>query len=343
VTGFSSLPQPRLGSPALMRGGGVVLVGAAGVLLPRLLTNLYWLHTASTALLYVILALAFDLVFGRAGAFSLGQPLFYAFGAYIAALTAKSWGWNFWEESAFAIGTTATLGVLVGIPSFRLSRHAFAVGTLGFTLIGQLIATNWLSVTGGPLCQDAVPDLRIPYPGGSFEAITEENYYYVALAMAAVVVGVLVLLYRSRFGTVITAVRDDDVLGAARGIAATKVRLAVLGISAGLTAWGGVYAAHFQQVVCPSQGDISVSSLLLVMVLVGGRASTAGVLTAAVVFTVLPQVLRIADSWRLVYFAAVLLLTVIFLPDGVAGAARRPLAALTRARRAGAEAEDARR
>lgn len=326
-----------------MRGGGVALAGVAGVLLPRLLTNLYWLHTASTALLYVMLALAFDLIFGRAGAFSLGQPLFYASGAYIAALTAKSWGWNFWEESAFAIGATAVLGVLVGIPSFRLSRHAFAVGTLGFTLIGQLIATNWLTVTGGPLCQVAVPDLRIPYPGGSFDAITEENYYYVALAMTAVVVGVLVLLYRSRFGTVIAAVRDDDVLGAARGIAPTKVRLAVLGISAGLTAWGGVYAAHFQQVVCPSQGDVSVSSLLLVMVLVGGRGSTAGVITAAVVFTVLPQILRIAESWRLAYFAALLLLTVILLPDGVAGAARRPLTALTRERRGGAGADDVRR
>jgi ABC-type branched-subunit amino acid transport system permease subunit len=342
VTGLALVPRPRLGSLTLVRGGGVLLAGVAGVLLPRLLTNQYWLHTASTALLYIVLALAFDLIFGRAGAFSLGQPLFYAFGAYAAALTAKSWGGNFWEESAFAIAATAVLGVLVGMPSFRLSRHAFAVGTLGFTLIGQLIATNWLTVTGGPLCKVAVPDLRIPYPGGSFEAITEENYYYVALAMAAVVVAVLAVVYRSRFGTVIAAVRDDDVLGAARGIAPTKVRLAVLGISAGLTAWAGVYAAHFQQVVCPTQGDPSVSSLLLVMVLVGGRGSTVGVVTAAVVFTVLPQVLRIADSWRLVYFAALLLLTVIFLPDGLTGAVRRPLAALVRPR-AGAGTGDARR
>ncbi len=328
-------PLPELTGSALrvdrrVNTAGTLVVLALALAGPALLASLYWLHTMTTALVFVVLGLAFNLVFGRAGALSMAQPLFYAVGAYIAALGSTRLGWTWWTELLVAVVTAAVLAVAVGIPSFRLSQHTFAIGTLGFTLIGQLVATNWIDVTGGPLCAAGVPDLTIRWPGGSWTAVTEQNYYYVALALAVGTVALLSAVYRSRLGRIFSAVRDDPVLASARGVSPTGVRLTAFGLAGALTAVAGTFMAHLQRVVCPSQGDMAVTNLLLIMVLVGGIGSTRGVALAALLVTVVPQMLRLADEWRMVIFSLLLLVVVIFLPRGLAGLAHRPVLAWCR-------------
>jgi ABC-type branched-subunit amino acid transport system permease subunit len=113
-----------------------------------------------------------------------------------------------------------------------------------------------------------------------------------------------------------TAVRDDPILAAARGLATTPLRLSAFAISAAMSAAVGVLFAHYQTVVCPAQMDIYIMELLLIMVFVGGRGSLRGVVLAAVVFTVLPEYLRVAAAWRVVVFGALLLFVVTFAPGG---------------------------
>lgn len=312
----------------LAAGGGLVVLLAAAVLVPVVVTNNFWIHTLTSALLFVVLGSAFNLVFGKVGALSLAQPLFYAFGAYGAALGSLNLGWDWWVEILVMGLGAVLLGVLVGIPSFRLSEHTFAIGTLGFALIGQLVAMNWMDVTKGPLCLAGIPDLRIPLPWGAFEAVTTAEYFYVALGLAVVVLALLALLYRSRLGRIFSAVRDDPVLASARGMSPTGVRLTAFGIGAGITAIAGVFAAHFQRVVCPTQGDIMISNLLIIILLLGGIGSAWGVVVSAIAVTVLPQALRLADEWRMVIFSALVLVFVIFLPKGLAGLMEKPLARL---------------
>jgi ABC-type branched-subunit amino acid transport system permease subunit len=275
------------------------------------------LDTAILTALYVTLAVAFDLVVGRVGALSLAQALFLGFGAYAAALLSIHIAANGWLEAAAAASGGALLALLIGIPSFRLSFHSFAIGTLGFGLIGSLIATNWISVTGGPLCTTNVPPLTLPYPGGAFTALTLQQLYLVIAVIAWLAVTLIWLISRSTLGLAYTAVRDDPILAGARGLWPNQLRISAFMISGAVTAIGGVFLAHYIGVVCPTQFDFSTTLLLVIIVFVGGRASLSGVISAAVVFTVLPQVLRLTDRWRIVLLSLTLLALILYKPQGL--------------------------
>ncbi len=295
----------------------VVLLVAA--LLPLVVATPYYLSTAIIALQFVGLAVAFDLVVGHIGALSLAQPVFYGFGAYVAALVARgSWPavGGAWSEFALAIMGSLILALVIGIPSFRLSLHAFAMATLGFALIAQLVASNWMDVTRGPLCISAIPPLSLDYGAGSFRVRTLESSYYMILALAALAVGSVAVVSRSRLGMAFHAVRDDAVLATSRGLSPDRLRLTAFALSAALSAMVGVFAAHFQTVVCPTELDISITIVLLIMVFIGGRGSLRGIVSAAIVFTIIPEVLRLTESLRLVIFGAILLVTVTTVPDG---------------------------
>jgi ABC-type branched-subunit amino acid transport system permease subunit len=296
---------------------GALVVAVA---FPLVIATPYYVSTAIIALQFVGLAVAFDLVVGRIGALSLAQPVFYGYGAYVAALVAKGMipvGGEGWSEFVLAVIGGVVLALLIGIPSFRLSLHSFAMGTLGFALIGQLIAGNWMDVTRGPLCLSAIPPLTIQYVVGSFRMSSLQDAYYIMLGLAALAIGVVASISRSRLGLAFTAVRDDPILAAARGLSPNRLRLVAFSISAAISAAVGVFAAHFQTVVCPTEMDISITVLLLIIVFIGGRGSLRGVVSAAVIFTVLPELLRLTESLRLVIFGALLLVTVTAFPDGV--------------------------
>ncbi len=314
-----NLPRSRgwLSRPRAGRISWLALLVAA-VILPFILGTPFYLHTATVALIYVTLAVAYDIVVGRIGALSLAQPVFYAFGAYSAALIALRFdNPGLWAEAAVAIVGAAVLAIAIGVPAFRLSLHAFAIATLGFALIGQLVAMNWIDVTGGPLCLAAIPAISLPLLGTTWTIDSAVANYFAILAIAVATVGFTLLLARSRLGSAFIAVRDDPVLASARSLWPTKLRLLAFAISAGFTGLAGVFAAHFQHVVCPTQADLSITILLLVMVFIGGRASLRGVVTAALVFTVAPEVLRLAPEWRLVIFGLLLMVTITAVPQGL--------------------------
>jgi branched-chain amino acid transport system permease protein len=180
------------------------------------------------------------------------------------------------------------------------------------------VAQNWVPVTGGPLCVTRIQPIQL----GALVVDDLTGQYYVILAIATVCVLAVWLLSRSRLGLAFTAVRDDPVLADARGLSPTHLRLTAFSISAVLSALVGLFVAHFQTVVCPDSMGFGYTVSLLIMVFIGGRASLRGVVSAAVIFTALPQVLRLADEWRLAIFGLILLVTVTTFPDGLEHAYR---------------------
>ena len=296
--------------------GGWLAALAVAVAFPILIGTPYYLSIGITALMFIPLAVAFDLVVGRIGALSLAQPLFFGFGAYVGALLSAHYDTSFWLELLAASAAAAVLALAIGIPSFRLSLHSFAIGTLGFAAIGQIVAQNWVSVTRGPLCVTGVNAIRLPFPGGAFVATTLEQQYYVVLAIAALTVAIVYVIARLRLNLAFTAVRDDPLLASARGLWPLRFRLGAFSLSGACSAAAGVFAAHFQSVICPDSLDFSYMTALLIMVFIGGRASLRGVVAGAVAFTVVPELLRVADHWRLAIYGLVLLVVVIGFPDG---------------------------
>ena len=308
----------------MRRAGGLVLGGVV-VAAPWLVAaaaprqQRYVLHVLIFTALFAALALSYDLVVGHVGSLSLAHPAFFGVGAYTAAILATRARWPFLADLLAAVLVAAAVAALVGVPLFRLAEHAFAVGTLGLALVAGIVANNWVEVTRGPLCITGIPK---PALGGLVVRTLPANYW---LALAAL--GGVVLLYRGlttfRLGRAFHAVRDNEPLAGAAGIDPLKYRLLAFTIGAALAGGIGALYVHYLSVMCPEEMTVALTVNLLVIVFLGGVGSLRGVLLGAVLFTALPEVLRLAPTWRLVIYGALLLLVVVRSPEGIESLLRR--------------------
>ena len=279
----------------------------------------YVLHVLIFTALFAALALSYDLVVGHVGSLSLAHPAFFGIGAYTAAILATAARWPFVADLLAAVLVAAVVAALVGVPLFRLTEHAFAVGTLGLAVVASIVANNWVEVTRGPLCITGIPK-----PGlAGLTIATLPGYYWLALGALAGVA----LLYRGlttfRLGRAFHAVRDNEPLAGAAGIDPLKYRLLAFTVGAGLAGAIGALYAHYLSVMCPEEMTIGLTVNLLVIVFLGGVGSLRGVLVGAVLFTALPEVLRLAPTWRLVIYGLLLLLVVVRSPEGIESLLRR--------------------
>ena len=301
-----------------------VALGAIAVAAPWIVATIapgqqrYIVHVLIFTALFAALALSYDLVVGHVGSLSLAHPAFFGIGAYTAAILATRAGWPFLADLAAAVVVAGAVAAIAGVPLFRLVEHAFAVGTLGFALVAWIVATNWVDVTRGPLCITGIPKPVV----GALKITTLPAYYWLALA----VLGLVVLLYRRlttfRLGRAFHAVRDNEPLAASAGINPLRYRLLAFTIGGALGGGVGALYAHYLAVFCPEEMTVALTVNLLVIVFLGGVGSLRGVLVGAALFTALPEVLRLAPTWRLVIYGALLLVIVVRSPEGLEGLLR---------------------
>jgi ABC-type branched-subunit amino acid transport system permease subunit len=286
---------------------------------PRVVQLSYLLDVVIVTALYVGLGLSYDLIVGHVGSLSLAQPAFYGIGAYSVALLSTRAHWST-VPALFAAALIAGLfALLVGVPSFRLSQYSFAIGTLGFATVAGLVAQNFVDLTDGPMCVTGVPKASIA--GISFATLPSFYYFIVAI-----VIGIFLFTRRligSRIGRSFAAVRENEPLAAAIGINPLKYKLLAFSISAALAGViGGVYA-YYVNVVCPSELSLFITLNLLVILFIGGSGTVRGVVLGAITATTLPELLRLASTWRLLAFGVLLLLIINVFPDGLEGGLQR--------------------
>jgi branched-chain amino acid transport system permease protein len=279
----------------------------------------YVLHVLIFTALYAALALSYDLVVGHVGSLSLAHPAFFGVGAYAAALLATEARWPFGGALAAAPAAAGLAALLIGVPMFRLTEHSFAMGTLGFALVTQIVATNWVDVTRGPLCVTGIPKPQL----GAFRIATLPGFYWLALATLALVALLYHGLTTFRLGRAFHAVRDNETLAAAAAIDPLKYRMLAFVIGGALAGGIGALYVSYVGVLCPGELGVSLSVNLLVMVFLGGVGSLRGVLIGAAAFTALPEILRMAPTWRMVIYGLLLLVIVIRWPEGVGAVLRR--------------------
>jgi len=286
----------------------------------------YILHVLIFTALYGALALSYDLVVGHVGSLSLAHPAFFGIGAYTAALLTTEAGWPFVAALPAGIAAAGLIALAVGVPMFRLTEHSFAMGTLGFALVAQIVATNWVEFTRGPLCVTGIPKPEL----GPLRIATLPAFYWMGLTA----VGLTGLLYHglttARLGRAFHAVRDNEMLASAASIHPLKYRMLAFVIGGAVAGGVGSLFASYVGVLCPTELAVSLSVNLLVMLFLGGVGSLRGVVVGAVAFTALPEILRMAPTWRMVIYGLLLLLIVIRAPDGLEGVIRRGSAAWRR-------------
>ncbi len=314
-----------------MRGGAAWLgAGAFLVGIPWIVAALvpgqqrYVLHILVFTALVAALALSYDLAVGHVGSLSLAHPAFFGIGAYAAALLATEARWPFPAGLGAAVLAAGLAALLIGVPAFRLAEHSFAIGTLGFALVTHIVATNWVEFTRGPLCVIGIPRPEIALGGTlRLQIATLPQYYWLGLGT----LGFTALLYRGlttfRIGRAFNAVRDNESLAAAAGINPLKYRMLAFVIGAALAGGVGALYAHYLTVLCPEELTIGLTVNLLVILFLGGVGSLRGVLIGAVLFTTLPEILRIAPTWRLAIYGLLLLAIVIRAPEGLDAMLRR--------------------
>lgn len=290
----------------------------AGMLLcaavyPFFATDPYQVHVMAMAGIFALMALGLNVTIGFAGLADFGYIAYYAIGAYASALANVKLGINFWLCLPLAGLAAACMSLLVGFPALRVKGHYLALVTLGFAFIVMQMITNLEAVTGGT---QGVFGIQSPsILGFSFHSplnlrITtlpyQANFYYLVLIVLGVAAVVCARLSHSRWGRVWAAMRSDDVASEAVGLNLTMLKLLAFGTGASLGGMAGSLYAHMIGYIDPSTFRF-IESIFLLAVVAVGNWRVGGVITAAVLFTVLPEKLRAFDEWRLLIFGLILL------------------------------------
>ncbi|MBI2070854.1 MAG: branched-chain amino acid ABC transporter permease [Elusimicrobia bacterium] len=320
-------PLSKKSPPLSTVGFWVVL--AAVALWPVLCGfNPYALRVAGQIGLYVVLALGLNFTLGYAGLFDLGFIAFYAVGAYTAALLSVR-GWSFVPATLAAALAAVVVRVWVGIPILRLRGDYLAIVTMGFGEIARLVLNNWDSLTNGPKGLPRVGEAIWPAKIFGFTLSTNTHYYY--LIMGAVLLSVLIArrLEDSRLGRAWVAIREDETAAQLSGLPVAQLKLAAFTISAFFAGLAGSIFAHWERFVTPESFVFWESILLVSMIVAGGMGSIKGVILGTVLLGGVPQMLQavlVGSQWinyRYFVFGLVLVLAVLFRPQGLWPSRRR--------------------
>ena len=278
----------------------------------------YFLHLCIVAGIFVILALGLDLIVGYVGQLSLAHASFFGLGAYISALLSVRLDWSMWLGLPAAAILTGLIAFVLGLVILRTRGHRFIIITVAFAELMKLVATNWVDVTRGFM---GLPGLRIPtlyLPGiGSIDISSKERFYYVVLAAAFITFLLCRRMVASSIGRAFVLVRENETLAESLGISAFKYCLIAFVTGAAFAGAAGSLYGHYVGFVSPDLFNFSYVTIMLIMVILGGKGTLIGPALGAVIFTFLPELLREASHWRMVIFASILIVTTLFVPRGI--------------------------
>lgn len=291
---------------------------------------------ATLALIYIMLGLGLNVVVGLAGLLDLGYVGFYAVGAYSYALLNTYFGLSFWECLPIAGLTAATFGFLLGFPVLRLRGDYLAIVTLGFGEIIRILLNNMTSLTGGPNGISGIPkptlgglEFNRTVKDGGFETFHEffgiaynANHkviflYLMALVLVIATLFVINRLLRMPLGRAWEALREDEIACKSLGLNPTIIKLTAFTIGACFAGFAGSFFASRQGFISPESFVFIESAIVLAIVVLGGMGSQIGVVLAAIVMTVLPELAREFNEYRMLMFGLLMVFMMIWRPQGL--------------------------
>lgn len=296
------------------------------LLLPLLVSAGYGMQLLNMALIHAVLVLGFFALFGLTGIFAASQVAFWGLGAYAHAILTTQYHWPFFGGLAGALAVTALAGLFLGLPTLKLRSHYLTMATIGFAEAVRIAANNFDKLTGGPNGINRIP----PPSVGPLVLNTPTGKYYFGLLFLVLLVAGLWRLQRSRLGRAMQSVRDDELAAEAMGVHVTRIKVLAFVLSALAGGIAGSLYASLNAFVSPDAFTLGVTIQITAMLLIGGRSSIAGAVAGAFLLTYLPEWLRGLKDWYMAIYGAGLLVILIFLPEGLAGGARRLVERLKR-------------
>jgi branched-chain amino acid transport system permease protein len=317
LTYAAAMPRPHL----YLFGALLVSIGISNF---SAYIDPYYLDVLIGVGINVILAVSLNLVNGYTGQFSLGHAGFMSVGAYFSAavslfvmpqffgtqgVSALQQGGLF-IAALLAGGLCAALaGLFVGVPSLRLKGDYLALVTLGFGEIIRVIFQNFGKL-GGALGLNAIP----PY-----------TTIFWVLAFVAITIFVVTSLVNSTYGRGFLATHDDEIASEAVGLNTTRYKIVAFVIGAFFAGIAGGLYGHFKLTITPTGFDFTKSIEIVVMVILGGMGNTLGVILAAILLTLLPELLRPIAEYRMIIYSFLLIVLMLVRPQGLFNFGLRPV------------------
>jgi branched-chain amino acid transport system permease protein len=290
----------------------LVLAWAALLLaFPYVYGDAYVLRILTMTCIFAIFAASWDLLAGYTGQVNFGHALFFGAGAYTSGLMSLKLGITPWATVWAGAAVAALFGFVVGYLCLRLRGSYLSLATLAFPLIALGLLFAFPGFSGGELGISGLRRLVVS---------PAANYYVAALSMLVIVFG-LWLLADSRFGIVLHAIRDDEVAARASGINTLRYKLMVFAISAAAAGFAGALFAHYLRVAGPSSLEVALSFQVVIWGIFGGVATIYGPVAAVFILYPLTEWLgsfRAFGELRLLIFAVIVLLVLLFMPRGLA-------------------------
>jgi branched-chain amino acid transport system permease protein len=287
----------------------VIIVVVPAVLIRFSVIDAYTAQILTLSGINAIMALSVNIICGITGQLSLGQAGFMAIGAYSTILLTANAHLPLAVSIILAGIVTAFFGFLIGFPTLKLEGDYLAIVTLGFGEIIRVVLVNMKKWTGGPNGKQ-FPTILTLNPGAAYLTIIG------TLALLIILVQNFV---RSSYGRAVLAVREDEIAANSTGISIFKYKMMGFVIASFVAGIGGALYAPFIGFVKPEQASFTKSIDYLIFVVFGGMGSTTGSVIAAFVLTYLQEFLRFLQNYRLLIYPVILILVMIFRPQGFLG------------------------
>jgi branched-chain amino acid transport system permease protein len=321
-----ALAQHLPGQRAALRSRWLAyaLAIAVIIILPLIFNDTYWRTNLTVCAINVLLAIGLDFILGYAGQLNLGHSAFYGLGAYVSTLLIVKLGIPFWAAFVAGVAFAGFAGTFLSLFAVRLRGHYLAIASLGFAVIIHQILLNWISLTQGPLGIYGIAPPPAIVIGGVVIADFHNlaAFFYLVAGFAFLSYILLSQLVRSPIGETLTAIREDEVSAASLGINGAAWKVFAFGVGSAVAGAAGCFYASFVGTLVPDAFFVSEAFNILAMVIVGGMGTLIGPVFGAILLTVLPEVLRGFGDLRLVVYGAALTFVVLFMPGGLAQAAR---------------------
>lgn len=293
------------------------MAGLFGLLMlaPIVLPNNYYLTILILGCLHAINAVGLCLLVGHAGQISLGHAGFYGLAAYTSAFLSATLGVSVGLSMIAGVALTLAVSVLVGMPSLKLRGHYLAMATLGFGIILSILFTETVEITGGPSGFVGIPRLSL----FGWKLTKDVAVYRLVALVLCLIVWLAFNVLHSRIGRALRALHTSEKAAQAMGVDIARYKLFIFVLSATFSGISGVLYAHYMTFIAPASFGFMFSVELIVMVVLGGMVSVPGAILGAFFITILPEMLRAFENIEVVLFGVILIVCMMFLPDGLVG------------------------
>jgi len=287
------------------------------ILFPVVSMNRYYIGVMTDVAIYTIIVIGLNLLMGYAGQVSLGHAGFFGIGAYCSGLLNVRLNISPWLTAIIAIIFTACIAYLIGVPALKLKGHYLAMATLGFGEVVYVILSklDWLTKDTSGLT-----DIK-PFSifGLKFSSDFIISQYCLAWIIAITVLMLSLNITKSRVGRAFQAIHGSEMAARGMGINIAKYKVQVFVLSAVYAAIAGCLYGHFRWFIGYPTFHLQTSIQFVTMVVVGGLGNVWGAVLGAILLTWLPEWLTFAEEYDIMVYGMLLMLVMIFMPDGLVG------------------------